>query len=75
MPTAQLLHPDSNPALYISSGLTLLYVALRDTPLRTPARINANREHTINGRVSELSYRFRPRRHPFWRSYRRLFHP
>jgi len=33
---AQLLQPDSNPALYVSSVLTL-YVDLPDTPLRTSA--------------------------------------
>jgi hypothetical protein len=33
-PIASLLQPDSNPALYVSSVLTL-YVDLPDTPLRT----------------------------------------
>ena len=32
-PAASLLQPDSNPALYVSSVLTL-YVDLPDTPLR-----------------------------------------
>ena len=35
-PTADLLQPDSNPALYVSSVLTL-YVDLPDTPLRASA--------------------------------------
>ena len=35
-PAAQSLQPDSNPALYISSVLTL-YIDLPDTPLRTSA--------------------------------------
>jgi len=35
-PAASLLHPDSNPALYVSSVLTL-YVDLPDTPLRASA--------------------------------------
>ncbi len=40
-PIAQLLHPDSNPALYISSVLTL-HVDLPDTPLRPLLRINGS---------------------------------
>src|SRR5438045_50156 len=32
-PAAELLQPDSNPALYVSSVLTL-YIDLPDTPLR-----------------------------------------
>jgi hypothetical protein len=35
-PAAELLQPDSNPALYVSSVLTL-YVDLPDTPLRASA--------------------------------------
>jgi hypothetical protein len=35
-PVANLLHPDSNPALYVSAVLTL-YVDLPDTPLRASA--------------------------------------
>jgi len=35
-PPASLLQPDSNPALYVSSVLTL-YVDLPDTPLRASA--------------------------------------
>jgi hypothetical protein len=35
-PAAQLLQPDSNPAMYISSVLTL-YVDLPDTPMRATA--------------------------------------
>ena len=35
-PAASLLQPDSNPALYVSSVLTL-YVDLPDTPLRASA--------------------------------------
>ena len=35
-PAAELLQPDSNPALYVSSVLTL-YVDMPDTPLRASA--------------------------------------
>ena len=35
-PAAELLQPESNPALYVSSVLTL-YVDLPDTPLRASA--------------------------------------
>ena len=35
-PAAELLQPDSNPALYVSAVLTL-YVDLPDTPLRASA--------------------------------------
>lgn len=35
-PAAELLQPDSNPALYVSSVLTL-YLDLPDTPLRASA--------------------------------------
>ena len=35
-PIAELLQPDSNPALYVSSVLTI-YVDLPDTPLRATA--------------------------------------
>ena len=35
-PAAKLLQPDTNPALYVSSVLTM-YVDLPDTPLRASA--------------------------------------
>ena len=35
-PASSLLQPDSNPALYVSSVLTL-YIDLPDTPLRASA--------------------------------------
>jgi hypothetical protein len=35
-PAAELLQPDSNPALYVSS-LLMLYIDLPDTPLRASA--------------------------------------
>ena len=35
-PAAELLQPDSNPALYVSAVLTL-YIDLPDTPLRASA--------------------------------------